>query len=64
MSGIPHEQIPGGLEDVMQCDGKFGHSEASSEVPADLGDHVNVTLPDLRRERLQFIARQLSKIGG
>ena len=47
---VPHETVPGGIEDVMERDGELHHAQPGGQVTTRLGDAVDQEAAQLRRE--------------
>ena len=64
VADVPNEPIVGGVEYVMQGDREFHGAEAGREVTAHLADGMDQVAAQLRGQRRQFGACQLSQIEG
>ena len=50
MARVPHDAVPGRVEDVVEGNGELGDAEASPEVSPDLRHHIDQPLAHFANE--------------
>jgi hypothetical protein len=63
MTYVPNQLIVGSIENVVQGNGKFNHTQTGAEVAAIYGNDVDDVLTELITNLFELVVRQLTKVG-
>jgi hypothetical protein len=64
MTGIPHHFVPGCVEDVMKSHRELRHTEGGTKVPSHLRHHIDMTLPSLPDQLMEFFPGKFLDVFG
>jgi hypothetical protein len=62
VTDVPDDAVVGAVEDPVQGDGQFNHSEVGAEMAAGIGDLLNEKLPDVGAQPGQFVLVEIPEI--
>jgi hypothetical protein len=63
MPDVPQQPVARGIEDRVDRDGQFHHTERGAQMAAGDGDGVDGFSPQFIRELTQLLRREISEIG-